>query len=70
MHDGARYERDVTNLTRTGAYVGLMAGGISAVDMPHCHHDSVAFVGTEYTLALLETALVGALFGPRLLRWV
>jgi len=60
-----------TNLTRTGAYIGLLAGGIGAVGYAlHCHHDSVAFVGTAYTLAILETALVGALLGPRLLRWV
>lgn len=59
-----------TNLTRAGAYIGLLAGGIGAVGYAlHCHHDSVAFVGIAYTLAILETALLGAVLGPRTLRW-
>lgn len=59
-----------TNLTRAGAYIGLLAGGIGAVGYAlHCHHDSVAFVGVAYTLAILETALLGAVLGPRILRW-
>lgn len=59
-----------TDLSRTGAYIGLLAGGIGAVGYAlHCHHDSVAFIGIAYTLAILETALLGALVGPRILRW-
>ena len=59
-----------TNLRLTGAYVGLLAGGIGALGYAlHCHHDSVAFVGVAYTLAILETAVLGALVGPRILRW-
>lgn len=59
-----------TDLSRTGAYIGLLAGGIGAVGYAlHCHHDSVAFVGIAYTLAIVETALLGALIGPRILRW-
>jgi hypothetical protein len=59
-----------TDLRRAGAYTGLLAGGIGAVGYAlHCHHDSTVFVGVAYTLAILETALVGALLGPRLLRW-
>ena len=59
-----------TNLAGAGAYIGLLAGGIGAVGYAlHCHHDSVAFVGITYTLAILETALLGALVGPRILRW-
>ena len=59
-----------TDLSRTGAYIGLLAGGIGALGYAlHCHHDSVAFVGVTYTLAILETALLGALLSPRILRW-
>jgi hypothetical protein len=59
-----------TDLSRTGAYIGLLAGGIGAAGYAlHCHHDSVAFIGIAYTLAILEIALFGALVGPRILRW-
>lgn len=59
-----------TDLRRTGAYIGLLAGGIGAVGYAlHCHHDSVAFVGIAYTIAIVEMAIVGSLLGPRLLRW-
>lgn len=59
-----------TDLSRTGAYIGLLAGGIGAVGYAlHCHSDSIAFVGIVYTLAIVETALFGALIGPRILRW-
>lgn len=59
-----------TDLRRTGAYVGLLAGSIGAVAYAlHCNHDSLLFVGVAYTAAIVETALLGVLFGPRLLRW-
>ncbi len=59
-----------TNLPRAGAYVGLLAGAIAAVGYAlHCHDDSVTFVAISYTLAMLEMTLIGALVGPRLLRW-
>lgn len=59
-----------TNLTQTGAYIGLAAGGIGAVGYAfHCHDDSVAFVAVSYTLAIAEMTLVGALLGPHVLRW-
>lgn len=59
-----------TDLTRAGAYVGLLAGGIGALGYAlHCRHDSVAFVAIAYTLAILETALLGALVGRHILRW-
>lgn len=59
-----------TNLTRTGAYIGVMAGGFGAVGYAlHCGDDSMLFVATAYTLAIGEMALLGALLGPRLLRW-
>lgn len=60
-----------TNLTRAGAYVGLLAGGIGAVGYAfHCHHDSVVFVGITYTLAIVETVVLGAIIGSWLLRWI
>jgi hypothetical protein len=59
-----------TNLTRAGAYIGLMAGGFGAAGYAlHCGDDSMLFVATAYTLAIGEMALLGALLGPRLLRW-
>lgn len=59
-----------TDLSRTGAYIGLLAGGIGAIGYAlHCHHDSVVFVGFAYPLAIVESALLGALIGPRILRW-
>jgi hypothetical protein len=59
-----------TNLTRAGAYVGLLAGGIAAVGYAlHCHDDAVAFVAISYTLAMLEMTFIGAIVGPRILRW-
>lgn len=59
-----------TNLRRAGAYIGVMAGGIGAVGYAlHCGDDSMLFVATAYTLAIGEMAFLGALLGPRLLRW-
>lgn len=59
-----------TNLTLVGAYIGLAAGGIGAVGYSfHCGHDSFAFIATFYTLAIFEMAMIGALLGPRVLRW-
>lgn len=59
-----------TNLTLTGAYLGLAAGGIGAVGYSfHCGHDSLAFIAAFYTLAIFEMAMLGALIGPRVLRW-
>jgi hypothetical protein len=59
-----------TDLVRAGAYIGLAAGGIGAIGYAfHCHDDSVAFVAMSYTLAILEMTLIGAVLGPRILRW-
>lgn len=66
---GVRYLAP-TNLAVTGAVVGLVAGALGAVGFAlHCHADSVAFVAFAYTLAVAETAAVGALLGPHILRW-
>jgi len=59
-----------TNLMRTGAYVGLFAGGVGGIGyVLHCHEDSLAFIAVAYTLAIIEMAALGALAGPWVLRW-
>lgn len=59
-----------TNLVRTGALAGLVAGGISAVGYAlHCTDDSLPFVGLWYSGTIVLCTVAGALLGPRLLRW-
>lgn len=59
-----------TNLTRTGALVGLVAGGVSAIAYAlHCTDDSLPFVALWYGGTIVLCTLAGALTGPRLLRW-
>ncbi|WP_345822982.1 DUF1109 domain-containing protein (plasmid) [Methylobacterium fujisawaense] len=59
-----------TDLMRTGALVGLAAGGISAMGYAlHCMDDSVPFVALWYGGTIAFCTLAGALLGPRLLRW-
>jgi hypothetical protein len=59
-----------THLARTGALAGRVSGGISAfVYALHCTDDSVAFVGLWYGLTIALCTGIGALLGPRLLRW-
>lgn len=59
-----------TDLTRTGALAGFVAGGMSAAGYAlHCTDDSLPFIAVWYGGAVLLCALAGALLGPRLLRW-
>jgi len=59
-----------TNLLRTGALAGLVAGGISAAAYAlHCPEDSLAFVALWYGGTILLCTLAGAVLGPRLLHW-
>jgi hypothetical protein len=59
-----------TDLTRTGALAGLVAGGISATAYAfHCMDDSLPFVALWYGGTIALCTLVGATLGPRLLRW-
>jgi hypothetical protein len=59
-----------TQLARAGALAGLAAGGISAlVYALHCRGDSLAFIAVWYGLTIAVCTLVGALLGPKLLRW-
>jgi hypothetical protein len=59
-----------TDLVRTGALAGFVAGGMSAAGYAlHCTDDSLPFIALWYGGAVLLCALAGALLGPRLLRW-
>jgi hypothetical protein len=59
-----------TNLARTGAFTGLIAGGVSAVAYAlHCTDDSLPFVAVWYGGTIVLCTLTGAALGPRLLRW-
>lgn len=59
-----------TRLRAAGAAAGLVAGAFAAmVYCIHCPEVSAIFVLTWYSLGILLAASVGALLGPRLLRW-
>lgn len=59
-----------TSLRRTGAMAGLVAGAIGAAAYAfHCPEDSLLFIAVWYSVAIAACASVGALLGPRLLRW-
>ena len=53
-----------------GASAGLLAGATAAlVYCLHCPEMSAPFVGLWYLLGILVPTVIGALLGPRLLRW-
>lgn len=59
-----------TRLRAAGAAAGLAAGASAAtVYCIHCPEVSALFVLTWYSLGILLAAGIGALLGPRLLRW-
>ncbi|ODP34555.1 DUF1109 domain-containing protein [Pandoraea sp. ISTKB] len=59
-----------TRPRRAGAAAGLLASAIGTlVYCLHCPEMSPAFWGLWYLLGLLLPTLIGALLGPRLLRW-
>jgi hypothetical protein len=59
-----------TRLRAAGAAAGLAAGAFAAsVYCLHCPEVSAIFVLTWYSLGILLAASVGALIGPRLMRW-
>lgn len=59
-----------TRLRAAGAAAGLASGAFAAtVYCIHCPEVSAIFVLTWYSLGILLAAIVGALLGPRLLRW-
>ena len=59
-----------TDLRRTGALAGLIAGSISATGYAlHCMDDSVPFVALWYSGTIILCTAAGAALGPRFLRW-
>jgi hypothetical protein len=59
-----------TDLARTGALVGLVAGCLSAAGYAlHCIDDSVPFVALWYGGTIALCTFAGWKLGPRLLRW-
>jgi len=59
-----------TRLRAAGAAAGLAAGAIAAtIYCLHCPEVSAIFVLTWYSLGIALAAGVGALVGPRILRW-
>lgn len=54
----------------TGAVAGLVAGGLAAsVYSIYCDKDMILFVVPAYSAAIASIAIMGAILGPRLLKW-
>jgi hypothetical protein len=59
-----------TRLSLAGGATGLLAGAVSAaVYALHCPELEAPFIAIWYVIGMFVPALVGALIGPRLLRW-
>jgi hypothetical protein len=59
-----------TRLRWAGATAGFAAGSLGALIYSlHCPELAPPFIGTWYLLGMLIPAGIGALLGPRLLRW-
>jgi len=59
-----------TRLRLAGAAAGLLSGAVGAlVYCLHCPELEAPFLGFWYLLGMLIPTAVGALLGPRLLRW-
>jgi hypothetical protein len=59
-----------TNLTRTGAIAGLVAGALGAAAFAFHHPGgSVPFIAIWYGGSIILCAIIGGALGPRLLRW-
>jgi hypothetical protein len=59
-----------TQLRLAGAAAGFAAGSIGALMYSlHCPELAAPFIGIWYLLGMLIPATIGAVFGPRLLRW-
>ncbi len=59
-----------TDLARTGALVGLVAGCVSAIGYAfHCADDSVPFFALWYGATIALCTFAGWRLGPKLLRW-
>jgi hypothetical protein len=59
-----------TRLRAAGLAAGLLAGALGAIGYSlHCPEQSLAFVAVWYTLGIVLSGALGALLGPRALRW-
>ena len=59
-----------TRLRLCGAIAGIVAGGMGAVAYAfNCTSDTIPFITIWYGAAIAICAFVGALLGPRVLRW-
>jgi len=59
-----------TQLTVAGAGAGLFAGAVGAfVYSFHCTEGAAPFIAIWYTLGIVAVTALGALLGPRVLRW-
>lgn len=59
-----------TRLAYAGAAVGALSAAIAIVPYAFfCPFDSLAYVATWYLVSILICAGIGAILGPRLLRW-
>lgn len=59
-----------TQLVLAGASAGLLAGALGAmVYALHCPESAAPFLGIWYVLGIAIPTAIGALLGPRILRW-
>jgi len=59
-----------TNLRRTGAIAGFVAGALAAAAYAlHGSVESLPFIAIWYSAPIALCAFIGAMLGPRLLRW-
>lgn len=59
-----------TNLAAAGAAAGLASGAFAATIYGlHCPEVSATFVITWYSLGMVSASVLGAVVGPKLLRW-
>jgi len=59
-----------TRLRRAGAVAGFLAGSVGGLAYTiACLNDGAAFVAIWYSIAIACVTALGALFGPKLLRW-
>jgi hypothetical protein len=59
-----------TRLALAGGAAGLLSGGLAAVVYGlYCQESTAPFVAVWYSAGIAGCALVGAVLGPRLLRW-
>lgn len=58
------------NARIAGAAAGLLSGGLSAfIYALHCGEAAIMFIATWYVGGILAVGALGALIGPRVLRW-